>query len=279
MAAPPPDARAARAARFGIDCGDGVRFAAGSWAVGGEYVQRLPLQNVTGRSLHLRYTLPRHRVFYMAYPDPLVLPPGVTTYLEVRFRPVAYARLEDAIVCGCETGTFCPLASVTPTPCPAGAFCASAAMSAPTPCTLGSYCATTGLSAVTSACFSGEYCPTASSAAAACAAGSVCSNASSQIACSSGEYCPASTTAAASCTAGSFCATPASPMALCAIGYYCPSGSTSATQVTCLAGAYHCAAGASAPVSIACAVGYESDLSVCIFARQVNKSSCFILMS
>ena len=106
MAAPPPDARAARAARFGIDCGDGVRFAAGSWAVGGEYVQRLPLQNVTGRSLHLRYTLPRHRVFYMAYPDPLVLPPGVTTYLEVRFRPVAYARLEDAIVCGCETGTF-----------------------------------------------------------------------------------------------------------------------------------------------------------------------------
>lgn len=109
MAEPPAPAaltRAARAARFGIDCGDGVRFGAGTWAVGGEYVARLPLQNVTGRSLHLRYTLPRHRVFFMDYPDPLVLPPGVTTHLEVRFRPVSLVRLDDAIVCGCETGTF-----------------------------------------------------------------------------------------------------------------------------------------------------------------------------
>lgn len=98
--------REERTARFGLDCGDGVLFAAGTWGLGGEFVQRLSLQNVTGRSLHLRYTLPRQRVFYMAFPDPLTLPPGITTYLEVRFRPVLYAPLEDSITCTCETGTF-----------------------------------------------------------------------------------------------------------------------------------------------------------------------------
>jgi hypothetical protein len=48
---------------------------------------------------------------------------------------------------------------------------------------------------------------------------------------------------------------------LCAIGYYCPSGSSA--QVACPAGAYHCPAGVTAPVSIACAAGYDSDLTAC----------------
>ena len=98
--------RAERAARFGIDCGDGVLFGPGTWGLGGEYVGRLCLQNVTGRSLHLRYSLPCHRVFFMEFPDPLTVPPGMTATLEVRFRPVSYVPLEDCIQCSCETGSF-----------------------------------------------------------------------------------------------------------------------------------------------------------------------------
>ncbi len=179
----------------------------------------------------------------------------------------------------CVNGSYCPRGSYEPTVCPAFGICSSDGLANYTLCTAGYYCNLTGLSAASAACEAGTYCPTASTAAAACAAGSMCSNTSIQIACSSGEYCPAATTAAAMCTAGSFCVTPASAMALCAQGYYCPAGSTSAAQVACPVGAFHCAAGASAPVSIACSVGYESDLNFCIFARQVNVSSCFILMS
>jgi hypothetical protein len=163
----------------------------------------------------------------------------------------------SAVSGACEAGAYCPLASLVPVHCPAGAFCASAAMSVPTPCIPGSYCATAALTAGTGACVSGQYCPAASTAAAACAAGSVCANSSIQVTCSGGQHCPAATTAAAPCPAGSFCATPASALAACAQGYYCPAGSTSATQVVCLAGAFHCPAGSSVPVSIACAVGYD----------------------
>jgi hypothetical protein len=114
MAAPdaataaPSSARAARAARFGLDAPDeGVLFQAGAWAADGtEYVRTLRLRNVTGRSLHVRHTLPRARVLFMDFPAPRTVPPGMAAELVMRFRPTEYAPLDDAITVSCETGSF-----------------------------------------------------------------------------------------------------------------------------------------------------------------------------
>jgi sugar lactone lactonase YvrE len=77
--------------------------------------------------------------------------------------------------------------------------------------------------------------------------------------CPAGVYCAPGVDAVA-CTPGFFCTLGGLDRAPCTAGYFCPSGSSSARQVACPAGAFHCAASAAAPVSIACAAGYDSDL-------------------
>lgn len=42
----------------------------------------------------------------------------------------------------------------------------------------------------------------------------------------------------------------------CAAGFYCPSGSSSATQIACNASGFYCPAGSSSPTQAKCAVGY-----------------------
>ncbi len=109
-------------------------------------------------------------------------------------------------------------------------------------------------------CASGLYCPAATTAAVACAVGSVCVNATVQVACASGTYCPASSTTVASCAAGNECVTPASQTP-CASGQYCPAATTAAaacsagrvcvnttTQTDCAAGQY-CPAATTAAVT------------------------------
>jgi DNA-binding beta-propeller fold protein YncE len=77
--------------------------------------------------------------------------------------------------------------------------------------------------------------------------------------CPAGVYCAPGVDAVA-CTPGFFCTLGGLDRAPCTAGYFCPSGSSSARQVACPAGAFHCAASAAAPVSIACAAGYDLDL-------------------
>jgi hypothetical protein len=94
-----------------------------------------------------------------------------------------------------------------------------------------------------------------------CPAGSfsAATNSTACTTCPIGSFCPqAGGVNATVCTPGSFCGVTgvSAVSGPCAAGFFCPSGSSSALQVACPAGAFHCPAGASVPLSIACAAGY-----------------------
>lgn len=92
-----------RIKRFGIECvshsshGDGITFAAGQWKPGGEYVQKLIVRNVTTSVKKLKYKLPSTRYFSMAYPEVIILSPGMFKELDVVFRPVHNDPYDDTI--------------------------------------------------------------------------------------------------------------------------------------------------------------------------------------
>ena len=91
-----------RIKRFGIECvgpqGDGICFAAGQWKPGGEYVQKLIVRNVTTTVKKVKYKLPSTRYFSLAYPEVIVLSPGMFKELDVVFRPVVYDPYDDFIL-------------------------------------------------------------------------------------------------------------------------------------------------------------------------------------
>ncbi len=90
-----------RRKRFGIDClgpaGDGILFKAGTWKPGGEYVQKLIVRNISTHVQKLKYKLPSTRFFSLAYPEILVLSPGMSAELDVIFRPIENDPYEDTI--------------------------------------------------------------------------------------------------------------------------------------------------------------------------------------
>jgi hypothetical protein len=90
-----------RVKRFGIECigpaGDGILFKAGTWRPGGEYIQKLIIRNVSTEVKKLKYKLPSTRYFSMAYPEPIVLSPGLAQEVDVVFRPVEYEPYDDTI--------------------------------------------------------------------------------------------------------------------------------------------------------------------------------------
>ena len=90
-----------RIKRFGIEClgpaGDGILFRAGTWKPGGEYVQKLVVRNVSTSVKKLKYKLPTTRYFSLAYPEVVVLSPGMSAELDVIFRPVENDPYDDTI--------------------------------------------------------------------------------------------------------------------------------------------------------------------------------------
>eukprot|EP00981_Chlorochromonas_danica_P008461 scaffold2193_cov179-Ochromonas_danica.AAC.40 len=100
---PPPIAmdREERIKRFGIECigpaGDGILFKAGHWRPGGEYVQKLLIRNVSTEVKKLKYKLPSTRYFSLAYPEPIILSPGLFVEVDVVFRPVEHEPYDDTI--------------------------------------------------------------------------------------------------------------------------------------------------------------------------------------
>ena len=80
-----------RIKRFGIEClgpqGDGIFFKAGTWRPGGEYVQKLIIRNVSTTVKKLKYKLPSTRYFSLAYPEVIILSPGMFKEIDVIFRP------------------------------------------------------------------------------------------------------------------------------------------------------------------------------------------------
>jgi hypothetical protein len=92
-----------RIKKFGIGCygpsptGDGIFFKAGTWKPGGEYIQKLIVRNVSTTVKKLKYKLPTTRFFSLAYPEVIVLSPGMSTELDVIFRPVSMDPYDDTI--------------------------------------------------------------------------------------------------------------------------------------------------------------------------------------
>lgn len=87
--------------RFGVECvgpaGDGIVFKAGHWKPGGEYIQKLIVRNVSTTVKKLKYKLPSTRFFSMAYPEVIVLSPGMFKEIDVVFRPVEMNPYDDTI--------------------------------------------------------------------------------------------------------------------------------------------------------------------------------------
>ena len=90
-----------RIKRFGIECvgplGDGISFLAGQWRPGGEYVQKLTIRNVSTIVKKVKYRLPSTRYFSMAFPEVIILSPGMYKEIDVIFRPVELEAYDDAI--------------------------------------------------------------------------------------------------------------------------------------------------------------------------------------
>ena len=90
-----------RMRRFGLECmgpvGDGIIFKAGHWRPGGEYVQKLIVRNVSSSVKKFKYKLPTTRYFSLAYPEIIVLSPGMFKELDVIFRPVEYNPYDDTL--------------------------------------------------------------------------------------------------------------------------------------------------------------------------------------
>jgi hypothetical protein len=84
-AKPLPLSRAERIRRFGVDCGDGLTWAAG-WVPGGEYTKQLIVKNVSKTVVRLKYKLPESKFFSMAFPEMIQLTPGLSMTLQVSAR-------------------------------------------------------------------------------------------------------------------------------------------------------------------------------------------------
>ncbi|KAG2525972.1 hypothetical protein JM18_004505 [Phytophthora kernoviae] len=83
--------------RYGVDCGDSIRFEAGSWSPGGEHLRQLTVRNVSQRTVKFKYELPRTKYFSMNFPTVMTLSPGMLTTLDVAFRPVKLEEYDDFV--------------------------------------------------------------------------------------------------------------------------------------------------------------------------------------
>lgn len=140
----------------------------------------------------------------------------------------------------CAAGTYCPAGTTNaPVVCPAGYFCGDA-VAEPEPCAAGTYQRATGASNCTE-CPPRFFCEVATATPAACPAGSFCPNGTAfatEHLCPRGSYGASAGLEAeaecAACDGGSYCETAglAAPTGECDAGFFCASGSKTATPRT-----------------------------------------------
>merc|ERR1712198_156843 len=116
----------------------------------------------------------------------------------------------------CAKGSYCPEGTARPIECPAGTyqpFTRVKSLSSCKPCPAGKFCGKPGLSAPDGFCSAGQFCPTGSTKATPCPAGTYqpMARQSSCDACMEGEFC-----------AGQGLHLPTGP---CQPGFFCPAGS------------------------------------------------------
>jgi len=90
-----------RVKTYGFEChgpsGEGILFKASTWRPGGEYIQKLVVKNVSSKVKKFKYKLPSSRYFSLAYPEEIILSPGIHKEIDVIFRPVEYEPYDDTI--------------------------------------------------------------------------------------------------------------------------------------------------------------------------------------
>jgi len=87
---------------YGIECTsssgtDGILFRASTWLPGGEFIEKLTIKNVGVKVVKFKYKLPSTRFFSLAYPEEVILSPGIFKVVDVIFRPVEYEPYDDTI--------------------------------------------------------------------------------------------------------------------------------------------------------------------------------------
>ena len=160
----------------------------------------------------------------------------------------------------CPQGSFCPVKSSQPNPCPVGTFSNVTGVQSIEECsycTGGYACTTTGLTAPDMECIEGYHCPLGSfsSTQLPCPVGHYCMRMSAYpVACPLGTYSPeihnSNISYCISCSPGMFCDRPGldSPSGNCSSGYYCPKSQITPQpiQFVCPVG-FHCPIGSSSP--------------------------------
>ena len=153
----------------------------------------------------------------------------------------------------CPPGSFCPLGSPDPVPCPNGTFSNTSGLQAESDCTAclaGSFCIGTGLTAPSGKCMMGYYCPVRTNVSQPiqnpCPAGHFCPEGTPEpIPCRHGEYQPNTRQPSCiPCPPGFYCTNAISQPLECPTGHYCPEG-TGNVYLPCLKGTYNSETGGS----------------------------------
>ena len=170
--------------------------------------------------------------------------------------------------CGgiCPAGSYCPVGSASPSPCPAGLYCGSTGLAnASGPCSAGYYCG--GLNSTSpqaAVCPAGHFCPVGTAVPVKCPRGTYLesvggTNLSSCKACVAGFYCPyenMTNGTSFACKPGFYC-----PLGqwdgsmmfnICPVGFKCPVGSV--IPIPCPNASYQDEAGN--PTCKVCLEGY-----------------------
>lgn len=93
-----------RKRRYGFDCASELIWH--GWKAGGVYSQKLVIKNVSKKSQTLTYKLPDTKFFFMNYPETILLSPGMSTSIEISFRPIREEEYDDVVEIVCPRGFF-----------------------------------------------------------------------------------------------------------------------------------------------------------------------------
>ncbi|EFC43750.1 hypothetical protein NAEGRDRAFT_68477 [Naegleria gruberi] len=68
-----------------------------SWEIGGDYLKKIVVKNVGTEVVEVKYELPKSKTFFMAFPEPAKISPGVSISFEVKFRPIEKKNYTDSV--------------------------------------------------------------------------------------------------------------------------------------------------------------------------------------
>eukprot|EP00668_Euglena_longa_P002354 GGOE01002719.1.p1 GENE.GGOE01002719.1~~GGOE01002719.1.p1 ORF type:complete len:1874 (-),score=555.85 GGOE01002719.1:418-6039(-) len=94
-----------RVLQLGVDCLDQLTWR--KWTTGNEYSKTLEIQNRLPQSQVIEYSLPENKsTFFLEFPAPVTLAPGMIYPLEIKFRPTQRTSYRDRIQIRTKQGAF-----------------------------------------------------------------------------------------------------------------------------------------------------------------------------